>query len=216
MKKNRTIEDELIILSKRNRTQEYELLGKTLVLFETVIDEIRWKIQCQFYCLGLENSNKGETGINILLAKVDANQLLEKFRSIHTVVFTKNHVMTKKIDLFYNCVKQLIELRNIIIHATWIIGYDEKYGTEPYFSRGFNDRYDKNGLKRKVMRFQITNFKKIDNYINELIKFLRGFEILEDKPRIEITEEVSEEKLHQILSFFKKCHDKMEVFHFSE
>jgi len=188
---------------EKNRSKEYEVLGRILVNFETLTDIIKLKIHTQMYYLGLD-WDKGQSPMDILLAKMDVDQLYEKFRSLHVEIFTKDHILTNKVNLFSKCMKKLVEIRNMIIHATWFIGYRESTGTEMYFSRGFNDRYGKDGLSRKRVHLYVTNFKKLEGHINELIEFLRGFDIVFDEKKIVESKKISETKLNEIHSFFEK------------
>ena len=200
---------------KRDRKKEYELLGKTLVLFEKLTDEIRFKIQSQMVYLGVDLDNsKVQSSMDILLGKTSVDQLHEKFRSIHVVIFSNNHPTTNIINLFCKCMKQLVEFRNLIIHATWQIGYTKRTGTEMYFSRGFNDRYGKNGLSRKVVYFQITKFSKIIKCIETLVKFISDYDILTNQQKIEVSKDINEDRLKEICKFFEEYHKKMKVFTF--
>jgi len=185
-----------------NRSKEYEILGRILVDFEKLNEALRIKIHDQMYSLGLD-FDKGQRPLNILLAKIELSQLSEKFRALYREIFEKEHFLTEQIDLFYVCMKDLGEIRNLLLHATWFMGYNEFSGSEEDISRGFNDRYGKEGLVRKRIYFSEEELTKIDSSIKILIKFLMGFQILPEK-EISIYEKVSKEELNDVCLFFKK------------
>lgn len=200
---------------KRNRKKEYELLGKFMVNFENLTDEIRHHIQMQMVYLKIDLTDpKIQSSVDILLANTSVDRLNEKFRSMHIIIFSNNHPSTDMITLFCKCMKDLIELRNLIIHATWHIGYVENTGTEMYFSRGFNDRCSKQGLTRKVIYFQATTFKKMIRSIEDLTKFMRDYDLLTDEQNIKISESIKKDRLNEICAFFKEYHKKMKEFNF--
>jgi len=189
---------------EKNRSKEYEILGRIFVNFEILTDQIKWKIHEQMYYLGLD-FDEGQTSMNILLAKMDVNEIIEKFRSNHTEIFTKEHFITEKINLFTKCMKTLIEVRNTITHATWLIGYSEFTGTELPTSRGFNYRYGKRGLKTVITELEISKFERLNECIVDLINFIGGIHLSSEKKEIILSEDsknISEEKLNQINSYF--------------
>ncbi len=197
---------------KKDRSKEYEILGRILVDFETLISQIKWKLCEQMMYLGLDYLDKGQRPFDIILSKMSADQSIEKFRSIHTELFSQEHELTSKVEIFTKCVGKLIEIRNLFIHAEWYIGYSEFTGTEEPTSRGFNDRYGKNGLRRYRIYFNLTTFRRIDKCIKQLTTFISGIEIMTDK--IQVSNEskrISETKLKEIFSFFNDLIEKCDV-----
>lgn len=193
-----------------DRSKEYEILGRILVNFEKLSYAIRSKIFEQMCFLGLD-FYRGQSPLNILLAKIDISQLSEKFRSLHTEIFKKEHLLTNQINLFSNCMVQLIKIRNLLLHATWFIGFSEFSGSEEDISRGFNDRYGKGGLSTRRIYFSREKLVKIDDCIKILIKFLQGFEIDSEKNEFFIHEKLSEEDLKEIFSFLIRFHKNIDT-----
>jgi hypothetical protein len=193
-----------------NRDEEYKILGKILVDFEKIIDYLRFKIHTKMYSLGL-NGDIGQTAMDILLANMSAYQTVQKFRSLHIEIFSDKHFLTKRINLFTKCMLDLIEIRNKLIHATWLIGYDPLSGSEERISRGFSDWYGKKGFIRKRIPLNISLFNQLDKQIELLFNFMNSFDIIEKEKKIKLREDVNEEVFTEIYSFLQKFKAKMET-----
>ena len=195
---------------KIDRSKEYEILGRILVNFENVIEALRFGIFKQMLSLGLD-SNEGERPINILLAKLDAYQICEKFRSLHIEIFGKDHLSTYQINILSDCVGQLIEIRNLLLHSTWFIGYSEFSGSEEEVSRGFNDRYGKGGLIRKRIYFSREELTKLNDYMKMLLEFILELEFNDEGKKVIVSKKIDEEDLSKALSFLKVYQSNIEI-----
>jgi len=195
---------------KIDRSKEYEILGRILVNFEKVINALRLKIYEQMLYLGLDEE-KGQRPIDILLAKLDACQLCEKFRAISIEIFGIDSLSTKQVKILSDCMKELIEIRNLLLHSTWFIGYSEFSGSEEEISRGFNDRYGKKGLIRNRIYFSEEELKKINESMDILIDFILKLRVDNNEKDIATNEEPYEENLRKILLSLKKYKSTIEI-----
>lgn len=145
--------------------------GKFIIHFENINFTLCYIIR--IICTNHNLFSEGDKKIEILLEGLTANPLLSKFNSIfQSTELSKDNEIVKLVGLFQKNFQNVIEFRNFIAHGTFFPG-DSLANMSNFEVR--KPKLSKKGYKQNVNTITIESFKKFNNDIYRLEKFINDF-----------------------------------------
>jgi hypothetical protein len=139
---------------ERGQNLAYQELGRFLANFEHTAHTFRDNIALILKDNGLEN----ETYSDILLNKLTAEPIVGIFQAMIPYYFENE--MQKLFDLVIKEFRNLVELRNIIIHCYWIFGVG--VDNEEISMIGLKQKNSKSGIAHYNLNMEIMEMKKLN------------------------------------------------------
>ncbi|MFH6981831.1 hypothetical protein [Marinoscillum luteum] len=150
-----------------NRDKVFKELGKFNVHFEQITHSLK---DCIATIL-ISNGLKDETYIDCITSKLTSEPILRIFQST-SLHFLSNKEEKEKINQISNVFVDLIQVRNMLIHASWIIGLtnNDPEPNEPYIL-GIKARVSKKGVSLYNLGFKIKELRELNIKVEALNQF---------------------------------------------
>lgn len=149
----------------------YQELGRFLNTFEHVTHVFRDIITLILKDNGLQN----ETYSDIILTRLTAEPIGSIFQAMVAYYYEDDIKMKTLSDSFIKEFRNLIEVRNIIIHCYWIIGVGTNKNEISEISMiGIKKKTSKNGITHYNLNMEILEMKKLNDVSNDFEELCYG------------------------------------------
>jgi hypothetical protein len=181
----------------RNTKQQYEALGRFIVAFEAMVNEVR---VCSIQLLQTEHVRSKLVDIAFHHPSLSAFPLFEIFRALIIECLGLGDVVItpKDKDVFRGVLKTiateynwLVSIRNSLIHGTWYIGYSTKDDPNSETFTVFKYKPTSDGLERQDVPTRAFNLLALMDRCNDTrswIALICGCVPLPDRPHEPVAE----------------------------